>query len=68
MRILYSNWVLIVATTLIGVASAAAISILATATHEAESKVYVSVRTDSQASGDLLQGANFAQQNMATFA
>lgn len=59
---------LIVATTLIGVASAAAISFFATAIYESESKVYVSVRSDSQASGDLLQGTNFAQQNMATFA
>ncbi|MDN6173712.1 MAG: polysaccharide biosynthesis tyrosine autokinase [Yaniella sp.] len=68
LRILYTNWVLIVATTLIGVASAAAVSLLATPIYEAEAKVYVSVQSDSQASGDLLQGANFAQQNMATFA
>ena len=68
LRILYANWVLILGTTLLGVAVAAALSYLATPAYEAQSKVYVSVRTDTQASGDLLQGSNFAQQNMATFA
>ena len=68
LRILYANWVLILGTTLIGVASAAALSYFTTPTYEAQAKAYVSVRTDSQASSDLLQGSNFAQQNMATFA
>lgn len=68
LRILYANWVLILGMTLLGLAAAAALSYLATPAYEAQSKVYVSVRTDTQASGDLLQGSNFAQQNMATFA
>lgn len=68
LRIFYNNWVLIVVTTVVGVAAAAAFTILATPEYEAETKLYVSVQTDSQASGDLLQGSNFAQQNMATFA
>ena len=68
LRILYANWVLILGTTLIGVAAAAALSYFTTPTYEAQAKAYVSVRTDSQASSDLLQGSNFAQQNMATFA
>lgn len=68
LRILYANWVLILGTTLLGVAVAATFSSLATPIYEAQSKAYVSVRTDTQASGDLLQGSNFAQQNMATFA
>lgn len=68
LRIVYANWLLILASTLIGVAAAAALSYFATPTYEAQAKAYVSVRTDTQASGDLLQGSNFARQNMATFA
>ena len=68
LRILYANWVLILATTLLGVAAAAALSYLATPVYEAQSKVYVSVRSETQASGDLLQGSNFARQSMASFA
>lgn len=60
LRILYANWVLILATTLIGVVAAAALSYCATPVYEAQSKVYVSVRSETQASGDLLQGSNFA--------
>lgn len=68
LRILYANWVLILATTLLGVGAAAALSYFATPAYEAQSKIYVSVQSDTQATGDLLQGTNFAQQNMATFA
>ena len=68
LRILYANRVLILATTLLGVATAAALSYVSTPIYEAQSKVYVSVRSDSQASGDLLQGSNFARQSMASFA
>lgn len=52
---------------LLGIGAAIAATLLATPQYEAQSKLYVSVRTDSQASGDLLQGSNFARQNMATF-
>ncbi len=68
LRVLYSNWVLIVVTTVFGIALAVLLTFLTTPKYEAETKLYVSVHTDSQASGDLLQGSNFAQQNMATFA
>lgn len=68
LRILYSNWVLIVVTTLVGVIAAAGFTVLTTPQYEAQTKLYVSVQTDSQATGDLLQGSNFAQQNVATFA
>jgi len=67
LRILHSQWMLIVAVTLIGVAAAAAFSLVATPQYEAKTKLYVSVHTDSQATGDLVQGSNFARQNMATF-
>ena len=68
LRIVYANWLLILASTLVGIAAAAALSYFSTPTYEAQAKAYISVRTDTQASGELLQGANFAQQNMATFA
>ena len=68
LRIMHANWLLILASTLIGIVAAAALSYFATPTYEAQAKAYVSVRTDTRASGELLQGANFAQQNMSTFA
>ncbi|GAA4118541.1 capsular exopolysaccharide synthesis family protein [Enteractinococcus coprophilus] len=67
LRILYTHWVLIVVTTILGTGAGFVVTQLTTPIYEAEAKLYVSVRTDSQASSDLLQGSNFARQSMATF-
>lgn len=67
LRILNTNWVLILVTTLTGVGSAAALWSLAIPLYETQPKVYVSVRNETQASGGLLQGPNFVRQNIATF-
>lgn len=67
LRILYSHWILIIVMTILGAGAGIAVTQLSTPSYEAQSKLYVSVRTDSQASSDLLQGSNFARQNMATF-
>lgn len=67
LRILYTQWVLIALIALLGIGVGIAATVVMTPKYEAHSKLYVSVRTDSQASGDLLQGSNFARQNMATF-
>lgn len=67
LRILYTQWVLIALIALLGIGVGIAATVVMTPKYEAQSKLYVSVRTDSQASGDLLQGSNFARQNMATF-
>lgn len=66
-RILYTHWVLIVIVTMLGAGAGIVVTLLDTPKYEAQAKLYVSVRTDSQASGDLLQGSNFARENMTTF-
>lgn len=58
---------LILVTTLIGLAAGAGASLLATPEYESRTQLYVSVQNDSQSTGDLVQGSNFARQNMATF-
>lgn len=67
LRVLYTNWMLILIATLLGLGAGLTATYLTTPRYEAQAKLYVSVRTESQASGDLLQGSNFARQNMATF-
>ena len=67
-RILHKNWILIVAITLIGISAAAAASILMKPSYEATTQLYVSVRSESQASGDLVQGSNFARQSVQSYA
>ncbi|WP_022869705.1 polysaccharide biosynthesis tyrosine autokinase [Yaniella halotolerans] len=67
LHILRAQWVLIALVTLIGTGTGLAVTLLTTPQYEAQAKLYVSVRSDSQASGDLLQGSNFARQNMVTF-
>ena len=67
LRILHANWVLILAATFVGLAGGAGASLLATEVYESRAQLYVSVQSDSQATGDLVQGSNFARQNMATF-
>lgn len=67
LRILYANWVLIVVITLLGAGAGVAVTLFATPQYEAHSRLYVAAQTDSQESGDLLQGADFARQNMTTY-
>lgn len=67
LRILYANWALILVCTVLGVGAGVAVTVVAIPQFRAESMLYVSVQTDSQATGDLLQGSNFARQSMATF-
>ncbi|MFE5672276.1 polysaccharide biosynthesis tyrosine autokinase [Agromyces sp. NPDC056523] len=67
-RILHRNWVLILATLLLGVSAAAAYSILVTPKYEATTELYVSVRAgDSSVTGDLVQGTNFARQAVTSY-
>lgn len=67
-RILHKNWVLIVACLLLGVAAAAAYSIVVTPKYVATTELYVSVRSgDSAVTGDLVQGTNFARQAVTSY-
>src|SRR5690625_7235861 len=52
---------------MLGAGAGIVVTLLDTPKYEAQAKLYVSVRTDSQASGDLLQGSNVARENMTTF-
>lgn len=66
-RILHKNWVLIVAITLVGICAAAGVSLLMKPTYEAESQMFVSVRSDTQGSSELVQGSNFARQSVQSY-
>lgn len=67
LRILHKNWVMIIAITLLGIAAAATISILTPSKYEATTQLYVSVRNESQATGELVQGSNFARQSVQSY-
>lgn len=66
-RILHKNWVLIVAITLLGISAAAVVSLTTKPSYEAHTQLYVSVRSESQASGELVQGSTFARQSVQSY-
>ncbi|MFV0434409.1 MAG: polysaccharide biosynthesis tyrosine autokinase [Leucobacter sp.] len=66
-RVLHKNWVLIIAITLLGICAAAGASLLMKPQYEAGTQLYVSVRNESQASGDLVQGSTFARQSVQSY-
>lgn len=68
LRILHKHWISIVAITLIGVLAAAGLSILSTPKYDATTQIYVSVRGESGAVGELAQGSSLARQSVATYA
>ena len=68
LRILHKYWVLILATTLVGIAVGAGISLMATPQFQATTQLYVSVRGEGQAIGDLAQGSTLARQSVSTYA
>ncbi|MFC9558818.1 polysaccharide biosynthesis tyrosine autokinase [Agromyces sp. NPDC056965] len=67
-RILHKNWVLIVASMLLGIGAAAVYSLAVTPKYEAATELYVSVRSgDTAVTGDLVQGTNFARQAVTSY-
>lgn len=66
-RILHKHWVLIVAIALLGVCAGAGASLLTKPQYEASTQLYVSVRNESQGSGELVQGSNFARQSVQSY-
>ncbi|PRI11020.1 polysaccharide biosynthesis tyrosine autokinase [Leucobacter massiliensis] len=66
-HILRKYWVLIVACTLLGIIVGAGASLLMTPEYEARTELYVSVRNESQTSGDLVAGSNFARQSVQSY-
>lgn len=65
-RILRKNWLVIVATTLIGIAVAAGYSLTRTPMYEASSRVFVSTQAGGTVS-ELQQGGTFALQRVGTY-
>lgn len=60
--ILRKNWVLVVVFAILGLGAGAGASLLATPEYQSRTQLYVSVRSDSGSTGDLVQGANYSRQ------
>ncbi|GJN41995.1 polysaccharide biosynthesis tyrosine autokinase [Corynebacterium ammoniagenes] len=60
--ILRKYWVLVVVATVVGLAAGLGLSFLMTPEYQAKTQLYVSVRSESGSTGDLVQGATFSRQ------
>ncbi|MDQ4214285.1 polysaccharide biosynthesis tyrosine autokinase [Microbacterium sp. ASV81] len=66
-RILRKNWILILIV-VVGVAGGAGYAALQHPKYNASTQLYVSVRTEGAATGDLVQGQTFARQMVTSYA
>ncbi|MBD8023752.1 polysaccharide biosynthesis tyrosine autokinase [Microbacterium gallinarum] len=66
-RILHKNWIIILVLTVLGAAAGAAYSFAQTPKYQATTQLYVSVRSEGAATGDLVQGTTFARQIVASY-
>ncbi|MCR2815864.1 polysaccharide biosynthesis tyrosine autokinase [Microbacterium jiangjiandongii] len=67
LRILHKNWILLLVLLIAGLAGGAGYAFLQTPKYEASTQLYVSVRTEGAATGDLVQGTNFARQMVTSY-
>jgi len=68
LRIIHKNWILIVAFSLLGVAAASTVSIVATPKYVSSTELYVSVRSGvDSATSELVQGTSFARQAVTSY-
>jgi polysaccharide biosynthesis transport protein len=67
LAMLRKRWMSVLVITMVAVAAAATVTLLATPTYEAKSQVFVSVSTGGTTS-DLLQGSNFTQNRVKSYA
>jgi succinoglycan biosynthesis transport protein ExoP len=67
LRILRKRWITIVAITLLGLASAAALTIALTPQYQASTLVYVQVQSSGTV-GELVQGGSFVESQVKSFA
>lgn len=67
LRILHRNWVIMLALTLVGLAAGAGYAYLQAPKYVASTQLYVSVRTEGAATGDLVQGTTFARQMVTSY-
>ena len=67
LRVLRKGWVLIVVGLLLGVAVGSALAIVATPQYQSQTRIFVSVQTDSSSPGELIQGNSYAQQKVSSY-
>ncbi|MDQ0613803.1 succinoglycan biosynthesis transport protein ExoP [Microbacterium sp. W4I4] len=66
-RILHKNWILILILLVLGLAGGAGYAALQAPKYVASTQLYVSVRTEGAATGDLVQGTTFARQMVTSY-
>lgn len=66
-RILHKNWILLVVLLIVGLAGGAGYAFLQAPKYVATTQLYVSVRTEGAATGDLVQGTTFARQMVTSY-
>ena len=66
-RILHKNWILILVLLLLGLGGGTAYALLQEPKYVASTQLYVSVRTEGAATGDLVQGTTFARQMVTSY-
>lgn len=66
-RILHRNWILILVLLILGLAGGAGYAAMQQPKYVASTQLYVSVRTDGAATGDLVQGTTFARQMVTSY-
>jgi len=66
-RILHKNWIVILVLLVVGLAGGAGYAHMQAPEYEASTQLYVSVRTEGAATGDLVQGTSFARQMVTSY-
>ncbi|CAH0220906.1 polysaccharide biosynthesis tyrosine autokinase [Microbacterium sp. Bi121] len=66
-RILHKNWIVILVLLIVGLAGGAAYASMQAPKYVASTQLYVSVRTEGAATGDLVQGTTFARQIVTSY-
>ncbi|MGV2903718.1 polysaccharide biosynthesis tyrosine autokinase [Microbacterium sp. AGC62] len=66
-RVLHRNWILILVLMVLGLAGGAGYAALQQPKYVASTQLYVSVRTEGAATGDLVQGTTFARQMVTSY-
>ena len=66
-RILHRNWIMILILLVLGVVGGAGYAALQQPSYVASTQLYVSVRTEGAATGDLVQGTTFARQMVTSY-
>lgn len=66
-RILHKNWIMILILLVLGLVGGAGYAALQAPKYVASTQLYVSVRTEGAATGDLVQGTTFARQMVTSY-